>query len=52
MSGILITSMIFDVPILKENTPVYEYEPGSWGPDEVRQRVSPQGDWFNSKMTD
>ena len=30
--------------VLKENTPVYEYEQGSWGPDEVRQRVSPQGD--------
>ncbi len=39
-------------PVLKENTPVYEYEPGSWGPDEVRKRVSPQGDWFNPKMTD
>ena len=22
-------------PVLKESTPVYEHEPGSWGPDEV-----------------
>lgn len=28
-------------PVLKEGTPVYEYEPGSWGPDEVEQRVTP-----------
>ena len=30
--------------VLKDNTPVYAYEQGSWGPDEVRRRVSPQGD--------
>ena len=39
-------------PVLKANTPVCEYEPGSWGPDEVRRSVSPPGGWFNPKLTD
>ena len=34
-------------PVLKANTPVYEYEPNSWGPAEVDQRVSPPGGWHN-----
>jgi glucose-6-phosphate 1-dehydrogenase len=38
-------------PVLKEGTPVYEYEPGSWGPDEVARRVTPPGGWQNPKMT-
>ena len=37
-------------PVLKEGTPVYEYEPGSWGPDEVGKRVEPSGGWYNPKM--
>ena len=28
-------------PVLKAGTPVYEYEPGTWGPKEVDSRVSP-----------
>ena len=28
-------------PVLKAGTPVYEYEPGTWGPKEVDARVSP-----------
>src|SRR5262249_23149253 len=28
-------------PVLKASTPVYDYEPGSWGPPEVDQSVSP-----------
>jgi glucose-6-phosphate 1-dehydrogenase len=32
-------------PVLKAGTPVYEYEPGSWGPKEVEARVSPPGGW-------
>src|SRR5712691_3616083 len=28
-------------PVLKDSTPVYEYEPGTWGPKEVDSRVSP-----------
>jgi glucose-6-phosphate 1-dehydrogenase len=33
-------------PVLKADTPVYEYEPGSWGPAEV-DRVTPAGGWCN-----
>ena len=34
-------------PILKANTPVYQYEPNTWGPAEVDKMVSPQGGWEN-----
>ena len=34
-------------PALKAITPVYVYEPGSWGPTEVDQLVSPAGGWHN-----
>jgi glucose-6-phosphate 1-dehydrogenase len=34
-------------PVLKAGTPVYEYEPGTWGPKEVDARVSPAGGWRN-----
>src|SRR3989449_9884055 len=30
-------------PVLKDGTPVHEYEPGTWGPKEVDARVSPPG---------
>ena len=33
-------------PVLKQNTPVYEYSPHTWGPDEVA-RVTPPGGWHN-----
>jgi glucose-6-phosphate 1-dehydrogenase len=33
-------------PALKAATPVYEYEPKTWGPAEV-ERVSPPGGWHN-----
>jgi glucose-6-phosphate 1-dehydrogenase len=39
-------------PVLKANTPVYEYEPGSWGPDEVSRRVSPPEGWHNPELTE
>jgi len=32
-------------PILKANTPLGEYEPGTWGPGDVDGRVSPPGGW-------
>jgi glucose-6-phosphate 1-dehydrogenase len=32
-------------PALKADTPVYEYEPGTWGPKEVASSVSPPGGW-------
>jgi glucose-6-phosphate 1-dehydrogenase len=30
-------------PVLKAGTPVIEYDPNSWGPGEVYQKVSPVG---------
>jgi glucose-6-phosphate 1-dehydrogenase len=32
--------------VLEKNTPVYQYAPGSWGPEEI-ERVAPPGGWFN-----
>jgi glucose-6-phosphate 1-dehydrogenase len=34
-------------PVLKADTPVYEYGPATWGPGEVDQKVSPPGGWEN-----
>jgi len=34
-------------PVLREDTPVYEYEPGAWGPKEVDARIVPPGGWQN-----
>jgi len=33
-------------PVLKESTPIYQYAPGTWGPQEV-ERVSPPAGWSN-----
>ena len=33
-------------PVLKKNTPVHQYAPGTWGPSEV-DRVTPPGGWSN-----
>jgi glucose-6-phosphate 1-dehydrogenase len=38
-------------PVLKANTPLSEYEPQTWGPAEVDQRVSPAGGWDNPSGT-
>jgi glucose-6-phosphate 1-dehydrogenase len=38
-------------PVLKAETPVYPYEPNSWGPPEVEERVSPVGGWHNPQVT-
>jgi glucose-6-phosphate 1-dehydrogenase len=38
-------------PVLKSDTPVYEYEPKSWGPREVDQKISPPGGWHNPTVT-
>jgi len=32
-------------PVLKAGTPVYEYEPGTWGPAEVHDRIAPTDGW-------
>ena len=34
-------------PVLKAGTPVYEYEPGTWGPKEIDSSVAPPGGWQN-----
>jgi glucose-6-phosphate 1-dehydrogenase len=36
-------------PVLKVKTPVYEYEPNTWGPPEV-ERVVPPGGWSNPNV--
>ena len=33
-------------PVLKQKTPVYQYAPNTWGPEEVA-RVTPPGGWNN-----
>jgi glucose-6-phosphate 1-dehydrogenase len=32
-------------PILDNMTPVYPYEPGTWGPDEAEALIGPDGPW-------
>jgi glucose-6-phosphate 1-dehydrogenase len=34
-------------PVLKAGTPVFEYEPKTWGPTEVETKVGPPGGWQN-----
>jgi glucose-6-phosphate 1-dehydrogenase len=34
-------------PVLKTNTQVYEYQPGTWGPAEVEQKIVPPDGWNN-----
>jgi glucose-6-phosphate 1-dehydrogenase len=34
-------------PMIKANTPVYQYDIHSWGPPEVNQYIQPQGGWHN-----
>src|SRR5262249_45438527 len=34
-------------PVIKANTPVYEYEPGTWGPAQVDERIVPADGWHN-----
>jgi len=38
-------------PVLKTGTPVYEYEPGTWGPKEMGPSVTPPGGWQNPTVT-
>jgi glucose-6-phosphate 1-dehydrogenase len=34
-------------PVLKANTPVFEYEPGTWGPAQVDEKILPADGWDN-----
>jgi glucose-6-phosphate 1-dehydrogenase len=36
-------------PVLKSDTPVHPYQPGTWGPGEV-QTLSPVGGWHNPRL--
>ena len=38
-------------PVLRADTPVYEYEPGTWGPNEAGQSIAPPGGWDVPKLT-
>jgi glucose-6-phosphate 1-dehydrogenase len=37
-------------PVLKDSSPVHEYEPGTWGPKEVGESVTPPGGWQNPRV--
>ena len=37
--------------ILDDATPLYTYEPGSWGPDEAMQLIGGDGPWRNPRVT-
>jgi len=39
-------------PALKADTPVFEYEKGTWGPGEAGQKLSPDGGWHNPAAAD
>jgi glucose-6-phosphate 1-dehydrogenase len=34
-------------PAIKAGTPVYEYAPGAWGPDQTDERIAPKDGWHN-----
>jgi glucose-6-phosphate 1-dehydrogenase len=34
-------------PVLKDGSPIFEYEPKTWGPSEVDKKVAPPGGWQN-----
>lgn len=38
-------------PVLKADTPIDEYDKGTWGPREVDERVLPPGRWHNPTTT-
>ena len=38
-------------PILGNVTPFYNYEPGTWGPDEAQQLIANDGPWMSPKAT-
>jgi len=34
-------------PVLSAPSPIYEYDPGTWGPAEAERLVAPPGGWHN-----
>lgn len=49
--GVEATWRVVD-PILTAPTPLYEYEPGTWGPDESQAPLDPFGGWQSPKVHD
>jgi glucose-6-phosphate 1-dehydrogenase len=40
-------------PMLKADTPVYQYDPGTWGPPEAAAKVAPpDGGWQNPQSSE
>ncbi len=39
-------------PILGNVTPVYTYEPGTWGPEEAHQLIGADGPWINPHVAE
>ena len=39
-------------PIFKADTPIHEYEKGTWGPSQAEQTVAPSGGWDNPTPAD
>ena len=37
-------------PILGNATPLYDYEPGTWGPGEANPLIADDGSWGNPKV--
>jgi glucose-6-phosphate 1-dehydrogenase len=37
-------------PILDDAAPVYEYEPGTWGPPQASALIAPDGGWFDPTL--
>ena len=38
-------------PALKAGTPIYEYEPNTWGPAQIAQKMTPPDGWQNPVVT-
>jgi glucose-6-phosphate 1-dehydrogenase len=36
--------------VIKADTPVYEHEPGTWGPPQVAERIVPPDGWHDPVM--
>ncbi|HEX5446993.1 MAG TPA: glucose-6-phosphate dehydrogenase, partial [Pirellulales bacterium] len=36
-------------PIVKDQTPPFEYEPNTWGPPQAQRTLAPKGGWHNPK---
>jgi len=37
-------------PILEDAAPVYEYDPGTWGPPQANALIAPDGGWFDPTL--